>query len=298
MRRSDMTWTRIIAVGVLLPLVACSSSQTDELSASAASSAAASSTDPADLREVDWLLREVVEDGVRRDVADVDAVVRVDREDRLSGQGCNSYGGAAEVGPGTLRVAESMSTLMGCTGPSQQLDELVQRVLRAGATWTVEDGVLRIRGSGTDLVLRDRGTPFRRQGTTLVDGTFGDAVYRLSWSRSATSADVVWESRDRPGVGLGFSGLGRPLDEKITYLDPSGTAVAGRGFVFVPAPLSVERVAFQRADGGSIDLKRFTLDGVTTWALHAGFVEGVTRGGRTIGYDGAGAEVLRSRDLP
>lgn len=292
MRRSRVTWTPLAAVALAL-LAGCSPAQsTDALSPGSAS------TDPVDLRDVEWQFQRVVEGGVARDVSDIDAVLRVNRDDALSARGCNSYGGKADVGPGTLKLSESLSTLVGCYGSSGDLDTLVQRVLRAGATWSVDDGLLRITGSDVELRLRDRGTPFRRGGTTLVEGSFGDAVYRLSWDSSPTSVGVNWESRERLGEGLGSSGIGGAVDEKITFLDPSGESVAGRGFVYVPAPRSVARVAFERADGGSVDLTRYDLDGVTTWTLYAGFVDGATKGGRTIGYDEKGTVLLRSRVLP
>lgn len=292
MRRSRVTWSPLAAAALAL-LVGCSPAQS-----TVTLSPGSVSTDPADLRDVEWQFQQVVEGGVARDVSGVDGVLRVNRDDALSARGCNSYGGKADVGPGTLTVSESVSTLIGCNGPSSDLDALVQRVLQAGATWSVDDGLLRITGSDVELRLKDRGTPFRRGGTTLAEGSFGDAVYRLSWDPSPTTVGVTWESRDRLGDGLGSSGIGRAVDEKITFLDPSGASVAGRGFVYVPAPRSVARVAFQRADGGSVDLTRYDLDGVTAWSLHAGFVEGVTKGGRTTGYDEDGTVLLRSRVLP
>lgn len=253
-----------------------------------------------DLRNVDWQLQTMnTADGGQRDLEDIDAVLRVNDDDHVSGRGCNFWGGQAELSPGSLRVSGIGTTLIGCSGVRGEVDDVTQEVLTSGASWVIDDGLLTLTGGGTTLTYRARVTPWNHpEATALVEGAFGEAIYRLSWQYNADN-DVIgveWESRDQPGVGLGGSGIGRAATEDITYLDPSGASVAGRGFVYVPAPLSVDRVVWS-GEQGEVELTRHALPDARTWHLFAGFVDGPTKGGRAVAYSGAD-EVMQSRVLP
>lgn len=253
-----------------------------------------------DLRNVDWQLQTMeTASGGPRELADVDAVLRVSADDRVSGHGCNFWGGTGDLSPGRLRVSEIGTTLRGCSGVKEELDDVTQELLTSGAHWTIDDGLLTLSGGGTTLTYRPRATPWKHpEAHPLLEGAFGEAIYRLSWQHNADNdtIGVEWESRDQSGVGLGSSGIGRSTTEEIGYLDPSGATVAGRGFVYVPAPLSVDRMVWD-GPGGRVELTRYPLPDARTWHLFAGFVDGPTKGGLTIGYRG-GDEVLRSRVLP
>ena len=191
------------------------------------------------------------------------------------------------------------STLMACSGPRAQLDEAMTTPLTTGATWSIADGELTIRGAGITLVLRRRDAVFpTRNATPLVEGELGDAVYRLSWRADNGFASVDWESREAPGSGFSSSGLGRPVDYDVPDLDPTGVQVPGKAFVYVPAPRAVARVAWVTAAGEQVDLTSYDIPPAKTWRIYAGFVGSVSKGGRAISYDAAGHELMRSRALP
>jgi heat shock protein HslJ len=261
---------------------------------------AAASMSPNDLRNVDWQLQSLTTTaGGPKDLEGSDAVLRVSADDHVSGHGCNFWGGAGDVGPGSLQVSQIGSTLIGCSGVEGDIDGITQELLKSGGSWSIDDDVLTLSGGGTTLTYRPRPTPWSNpSATTLAEGAFGEAIYRLSWQYNADN-DVIgveWQSRDRPGVGLGSSGIGRSATEDITYLDPSGATVAGRGFVYVPAPLTVDRVVWAGTKG-EVELTRHALPNARTWHLFAGFVNGPTKGGKAIGYSGRDA-VMQSRVLP
>lgn len=260
----------------------------------------AASTSPEDIRNVDWQLQSLVTTpGGPKDLDGSDAVLRVSADDHVSGHGCNFWGGAGDVEPGSLQVSQIGTTLIGCAGLDGEIDDITQELLTSGASWSIDDGVLTLSGGGTTLTYRPRPTPWSNpSATALAEGAFGDAIYRLSWQYNADSdaIGVEWESRDKPGVGLGSSGIGRSATEDITYLDPSGATVAGRGFVYVPAPLTVDRVVWAGTEG-EVELTRHALPDARTWHLFAGFVDGPTKGGKAIGFSGAD-EVMQSRVLP
>lgn len=251
-----------------------------------------------DLRKVDWQLQSLVRDGATpTDLEGNVAVLRVAGDDHVSGRSCNSWGGPGQIAPGAITVRETSTTLVGCTGIRATLDDVAQEVLRAGASFVVDDGTLTLTSGETTLTYRPQASPWSNpDAATLVEGAFGDAVYRLSWEHDGGNIGVSWESRDQAGVGLGGSGIGRSVTEDITYLDPSGQTVAGRGFVYVPAPLDVDRIAWVRG-GSQVQLRRYPLSAAKTWHLFAGFVDGPTMGGEAVGYS-KGQEVLRSRVLP
>ena len=258
------------------------------------------SNDVADLRNVDWQLQTMVQDGQQQaDLAGTVATLRIAKDDRVTGHACTFWGGTGVLEPGFIRVSDIGTTLIGCTGIKAQIDDVTQALLTAGASWVIEDGALRLTEGATTLTYRPKASPWNNpSATTLVEGSFGEAIYRLSWQHNSTNdyIGVEWESRDEPGVGLGGSGIGRSVTEDITHLDPSGATVAGRGFVYVSAPLSVDRVVWS-GPAGEVDLQRHSLPAAQTWHLFAGFVNGPTRGGQAVGCS-AGAEALRSRTLP
>lgn len=255
--------------------------------------------DPAALEKVDWQLLEVRQDGRVTDYAELDAVLRFDGAGRVSGHGCNHFGAPARVTADRVEAGDFDTTLMACTGPRGEVDDHLQSTLSAGAAWSLADGRLTLSGAGRELVLRERDAVFRsRTATPIVQGERGEAVYRLSWEARDGHVGVDWESRDRPGVGFGNSGIGRPEDYDVTYLDPSGTSVAGEGFVFVPVPTDVARADWVPADGEPVELELHDLPPARTWHLAAGFVGGPTKGGYVVTYDAAGSELMRSRVLP
>ncbi len=290
-RRLVVRRTAAVVAAAVLALTACGQEEVRTV---------ATSSDPQELRNVDWQLQTLqTGDGPVRPVGDVVAVLRVSARDQVGGHACNHWGGTGQVGPGTLRVTDLSTTLMGCTGLRSEIDDVTQDLLRAGASWTIDDGTLALAGPATRLTYRAASTPWSRpKATTLVEGAFGDAVYRLAWEVSPDNQaiGVDWESRDERGVGLSSSGIGRSATEDITYLDPSGASVAGHGFVYVAAPRSIERVTWD-GPGGTHDLARYDLPAAKTWHLFAGFVRGSTKGGQAVGY-AAGEERMRSRVLP
>ena len=280
-------------VAAVLGLVLAECGEQEEVGMSADEAAGPS------LRNVDWQLATLRVDGRDRDLGDLDAVLRVSDDDLVNGRACNSFSGKGVVGPDSLRVTEVFRTQMLCSDLRGEIDELTVRLLRAGASWSISDGALRLAGDAVELTYRVRAAPWSSlTATPLLEGSFGSAVYRLAWSASdsAEHVGVGWESRDRPGTGLSSSGLARSATEAITHLDPSGVTVAGRGFVFVPAPLGLDRVVWERTEG-SVELQRFALPPARTWQLFAGFVGGSTLGGQAVGYAGS-VERLRSRVLP
>ncbi|MCU1692431.1 MAG: hypothetical protein JWM64_1522 [Frankiales bacterium] len=259
----------------------------------------AGTTDVASLRGVEWQLQTMDVDETSYDLGGIDAVLRVSDDDQVGGHGCNHWGGRGKVEAGRVQVSNVSSTMMGCDGVRGQIDDVTQHLLRQGADWVVQEGTLTLTGGGTRLTYRPRPTPWRDpDATTLVEGTSGTAEYRLSWRYSAEHDHlwVSWESRERPGLPVGGSGLGRSGHEDISYLEPTGASVGGRGFVYVPAPLSVDRIAWH-GPRGDVELPRYALPPAKTWHLFAGFVDAPTKGGEAIGYAGRD-EKFRSRVLP
>lgn len=284
-----MIRSTILLLSVLL-LCACGSQ--DELRPGAAA-------DPAAIEKVDWQLIEVREDGSTRDLAELDAVLRFDGEGRVGGHGCNHFGSDVRITADRISAGQFDTTLMGCDGARGEVDELLQTTLTGGASWTLQEGTLTLSGAGRELVLRERDAVFpSRMLTPLVQGERGEAVYRLGWEAADGNVGVQWESRDRPGTGFGTSGIGRPVDYDVTYLDPSGTSVAGEGFVFAPVPMDASRAVWVPADGEPVELEQHRLPPAKTWKLAAGFVGGPTKGGQVVTYDEGGTELMRSRVLP
>lgn len=265
-------------------------------------------TDPASLELVDWQLVELVQDDQVREVAGVDAVLRFDGTGHVQGEGCNYFGATVDIrsaadtgsGSGELRAGGFASTQIGCSDLRGELDSVTMQALQAGATWTVRDGRLRIRGANVELVYRPRDVLFpTRDVTALVQGERGGAVWRLSWHAAGRSVGVTWESRDRPGTRFASSGIGREVDFPVTHLEPSVAHVAGQSFVFVAVPAGTAAAQFLPPGGGrSVPLTAHPVPPAKTWSLFAGFIGPQTRGGHVVSYDAAGQILLRSHTLP
>jgi len=254
---------------------------------------------PASLERIDWQLMTITRDGRTRDVADLDATLTFDGTGHVGGHGCNHFGGDVQVVGDRISVANLGSTQMACSGPRAELDDAMTKPLIAGATWSLEAGRLTIRGRGIDLVFRGRDAVFpTRDAQPIVTGKIGDAVYRLAWRAGNGMVSIEWESRDRPGTGFGSSGIGRPTDYDVTHLEPSASAVAGKAFVYLPAPRTVARVSWLDASGRSTDLTSYDIPAATTWRIYAGFVGATSKGGQAVSYAADGTELMRSQALP
>jgi heat shock protein HslJ len=69
--------------------------------------------------------------------------------------GCNTGSGSYEVTDGTLRVREVTTTLIGCDGPTAELEEAVLAVLNAGEVdYTIDAGSLTLMAGDHGLGLR------------------------------------------------------------------------------------------------------------------------------------------------
>lgn len=257
-------------------------------------------TDPVSLELVEWQLIELRQDARVRDVAEIDAVLRFDGEGGFSGRGCNFFGGEVETAGGRLRAKNSGSTEMGCSDVRGEIDNVTQAVLTGGAAWTIRDGQLRISGDGVELVYRPRDVLFpNRDATALVEGERGEAVWRLSWQTTGDQVGVDWESRERPGTGFEFTGIARPVDFDVTYLEPSFTSVAGEAFVFVVVPRGTDRVEFRPPGGREpVDLSEYVVPPAKTWSLFAGFVGPQSKGGVLVSFDADGEQLMESYALP
>lgn len=256
-------------------------------------------SETASLRNVDWQLKTMHVDGGERDVHGIDAALRVSEDDNVNGHACNSFDGPGVIGPDSIRVTEIFSTRIGCVDLRAETDDVTNRLLQGGARWTITGGALQLKGSGVELTYRARSAPWSNlEATPLVEGSFGPAAYRLAWAFNSSNNHiwVDWESRDRHGLGLSSTGIGRSTTEEITYLDPPGATVAARGFIFVPAPVGVDRVVWE-GPNGTVELQQHDVPPAKTWRLFAGFIGGATQGGQAVGHSG-GEEKLRSRVLP
>lgn len=121
---------------------------------------------PAELQGVDWQLVEVTESGTTRDVAEVDGTLHFEGS-TVSGRACNSYGArTAKVTADEIRTAGFDSTQMACEDVRGELDELTQRVLRAGAAWSLDDDVLVLRSGDLALTYRPRDGVFSSRTAT------------------------------------------------------------------------------------------------------------------------------------
>jgi hypothetical protein len=127
----------------------------------------------------------------------------------------------------------------------------------------------------------------------------GDAVWQLSWQTTGDQVGVDWESRERPGTGFEFIGIGRPVDFDAIHLEPSSASVAREAFVFVVVPPGTDRGEFRPPRGGEpVELIEYVVPPAKTWSLFAGFVGRQSKGGVLVSFDADGERLLESYALP
>lgn len=254
---------------------------------------------PQDLEGVVWHLIEVREDGVARDVGELDHVLRFDGEGRVGGHGCNWFGSSVVTTTTEVEATGFSSTQMGCGGIEGRLDALTRRTLEAGARWDLAEGWLTLAGNDIALLYKERDTAFRTRGVTpLVQDADGDQVHRLGWQAVGGQVSVEWEARDEPGFHSDLQGFRLPPDHVVTGLIPHNGQSTGRGFVFVATRSEHSRVVFLPREGGpAVPLQSYDIPAAATWRLFAGFVGAARDRGWIAAYDSRGREVMRSYEI-
>lgn len=247
------------------------------------------------LERVEWQLVEVEQDGAVRDVRAQDARLRLDGAGSATWSACNSSGGPARVTGQRLQVEPGGSTLIGCTGLGAELDDLLASTLTAGTTWALAEPGLLLSSGGTTLRFAERASPWDRpDATALLEGTRGEAVYRLSWSRSADGlVGVALEVRRAPGQPTGSAGFGLAVDDAVMPWFPVAAAVGDdAALLAVPLRPEVARAVAQHP-AGDVELTAFDVP-APGWRVWGALLEHPARGTVVVGYDAAGRELGRS----
>jgi heat shock protein HslJ len=96
-----------------------------------------------------WRLVEVVEPSRSwRPTAEVEAVLRLDADGRLSATACNRYRGPVRVEEGVLVVEGLAGTRMLCRGERAEVEDAFVAVMQGEVRWEVDGDELRLDGAG------------------------------------------------------------------------------------------------------------------------------------------------------
>jgi heat shock protein HslJ len=133
----------------------------------------------------DWVAISGVTDGVTIDLVEGrDVSLTIDGSSIGGTAACNSYGGEAEFGDGTIRVGDVSMTEMGCESPIQEIEQAYLSALTTFTKFAVLDDVLTLSSTvdgAVDEWVFERQVPIRDAalvGTTWVLDTLitGDAA--------------------------------------------------------------------------------------------------------------------------
>ena len=260
---------------------------------------AGSSTDPADLIGVDWLLSQyVTPDGVTHaSHATSAAGVSFSATNQFGfTDGCNDYGGSIAISAGTLTIGDLAGTLVGCPR-----EPPIVEVLQHEVTWYITRRVLTITAhSGEQLIFVVRSSPYPSvyPGSTAVaflSGHKGTAIYRLYYKQTEPgSFYLTGDLRQSPqrqwqGIGGGEQKIGwrGPVPDRLQGC--YAATFARDRFTTGWATAKTKRVVVRNSRDTTVtDIPLYDLPGTGNLRVFAGFthhLQGVT----TIhAYDAAG----------
>ena len=253
---------------------------------------AGSSTDPADLIGVDWLLSEyVTPDGVTHASHSQPRAAGIGfSETKLLGitDGCNSQSAPLTLSPGRLSIGELSSTTMGCPA-----EPPIDEVLGDGyLSWQITGHMLTIAAlDGQRLIFVVRSSPFPSvypgsDAVPFASGHRGNAIYRLYYTQFAPgSFDLTGDLRQSPHrewqrIGGGQQNIGwrGPVPDRLQGC--SASTFAGDRFVEGWATSLTKRVVVRNSRDSTVtEIPIYHLPGTGNLRVFAGFthhLQGVT----------------------
>lgn len=225
-------------------------------------------------------------------------MVRFDGDGGYSTSGCDDTEGRVEFATDTIDGEQLVSTAIGCPEETQELDDVVARLLNGPTRWTHQGDNLRLDGDTDTGLFRPRTPlwPDQTLNTVLEQAAATGPQYHVGWRPSLGGTALVFQGRERPGrpwVSIGTGTTAADKDWIVQY--PSFAVLADRLVIFGVAADGATRVTHELTDGRIVELDIVATDSSTR--VYAGVVTPVSVG-TVVQQNDQGTEVARSMPVP